>query len=68
MATPAPRCAYCNVQGLNHLAAKPAGFLLVIFCKACGAIHEIIAPPTQAENATSEPDDLDLRPTPGAKP
>jgi hypothetical protein len=67
MVTPASRCPYCNVQGLNQLAAKPTGFLLVIFCKSCGAIQDIIAPPTQAKNATSEPDDLDLRPSPGTK-
>ena len=67
MATPAPRCLYCNVQGPNQLTAKPTGFLLVIFCKSCGAIHDIVAPPTQTEKATPEPDDLDLRPSPGTK-
>ena len=47
--TAAPRCPFCNAQGVNHIASKVMGSFALIFCGQCGAVYGVVPKPQQPE-------------------
>lgn len=64
--TAAPRCPFCNAQGVNHIASKVMGSFALIFCGQCGAVYGVVPKPQQPEK--TPPTQVVVRPVSQAPP
>lgn len=64
----APRCPFCNAQGVSQLEAKTIGFFAVIYCRQCGAIHGVVPKPQDYPKPVETPKSEPVAPEPKALP
>lgn len=61
----APRCPFCNAQGLDKLAAKNLGYFSLIYCGQCGAIYGVVPTSPPKTTTESKPKTRPAAPSPG---